>query len=145
MISIDRGLPNIRFWGWIVLFLALCLKLAQWVIFDFPAMVGFVGEFGSVERFFVQWGMPMVNGAIFLAIAGWLPCSRSVLVALLLVGAVVAGGLLAWGQDQYVVYVAYLFAFLPLAYFLFLSPWRRFGVGVAMGWCCQPGCWCSFG
>lgn len=136
MTSLDRSLPHIRFWGQVLLPLALLLKLAQWIIFDFSTALGFVLEPLTLERLFVQWGMPMVNGALFLAIAGWLPCSRQILGGLLACGLGVAVWLLGFGQDKYVHYVAYLFVALPLAYFLFFKSvaacWRKYRYGMAL-------------
>lgn len=118
MPQITSSLPRIRFWGLLTLSVAILLKTAQWAIFDLSVALGFITERANLEGVLIDWGMPLVNGALFLTIAGWLPCTRRNLWWLTGVGLVVMGVLLGYGQRQYVWYVAYLLAALPLVYFL---------------------------
>lgn len=119
MISIERGVTSIRFWGQVLLALALFVKLLQFFIFGSTAVLGeWVGN-SSAEMILVRWGMPLVNGGLFMAFAGWLPFTRREIYFLLIIGMLVASSLLVFGEGDYVYYTAHLIAALPLGYFLF--------------------------
>lgn len=117
--GLARYAGEIRFWCLSLLLLALGAKVVQAIIFDIPHALGFVLRPLGTEQLLVDWGMPLVNGALFLAFAGWLPLSRMEKI-----GVVVAGVLmLAWLSQGggYAFPGALLLAGLPVSYYLLLK------------------------
>lgn len=118
MRSVEAHAAQIRFWCRTLLLLALVTKSMEVAVHDLPTALGFVLTSQTPEAILVEWGMPIVNAALFMAFAGWLPCTMRTIWLLAVAGVATVAALMMFGSNRYLVYTLYLMAALPLGYFL---------------------------